>query len=96
MNRLGMGENILEDIYKVKQFDIQNIEQTINIGNITEKDKFRAAKQILLGLALLYLFTILAYLFRPEGGDKLIDICTSIFPPLATLIIVSYFKDKSQ
>ena len=94
MNRLGMGEEILEDLYKVKQFETQQLESPVNVGRITEKDKFLAAKQILLGLAILYLFTLLAYLFRPVEGSKLIDICTTTFPPLATLILVAYFRDK--
>jgi len=93
-NRLGMGEKLLEDLYKVKSFDSQYIETQLNIGRITEKDKFLAAKQILLGLAVLYILTVVAYLCRPLEGNKLLDICTTSFPPLATLILVAYFRDK--
>lgn len=85
----------MDDIYTVKQFDIPNLENSI-IGHITEKDKFLAAKQILLGIAILYTLTLLAYLFRPIEGSKLLDICTTTFPPLATLILVSYFRDKDK
>jgi len=88
-----MGEKLLEDIYKVKSLDSNKFESSIK-GRITEKDKFLAAKQILLGLAVLYVLTVVAYLFRPADGNKLLDICTTIFPPLATLILVSYFRDK--
>lgn len=88
------GEAALDDLYKVKQLDMQQIEDSSDIGIITDKDKFRAAKQILLGLAILYVITLLAYLFRPIEGIKLLDICTTIFPPIATLILVSYFKEK--
>lgn len=94
MNRLGMGEEILEEFYKVKQFDSNQLEAPISIGRITEKDKFLAAKQILLGLSVLYVLTVLAYLCRPVECAKLIDICTTTFPPLATLILVAYFRDK--
>lgn len=94
MNRLEMGEYILDDIYKVNQFHTHQIESTNTLGRITEKDKFIAAKQILLGLAILYVITIGAYLLRPLQGLKLLDICTTTFPPLATLILVAYFRDK--
>jgi hypothetical protein len=90
------GRQRLEDIYHTKKFDTSNVENSINVGSITEKDKFLAAKQILLGIAMLYVFTLIAYLFRPNEGNKLLDICTTTFPPLATLILVAYFRDKSH
>lgn len=90
-----MGDKLLENIYKVEQFDSHQLENPINIGRITEKEKFVAAKQILLGLAILYLCTLLAYLFRPAEGSKLIQICTTTFPPLATLILMAYFREKN-
>jgi len=90
-----MSEELLKDIYHVKQLETNDVEQTINFGTISDKDKFLAAKQILLGLAILYVLTLIAFLVRPNDSTKLIDICMTIFPPLATLILVSYFKDKS-
>lgn len=95
MNRLRMGQEILQDIYKVKNFESNQLEPSFNVGKITEKDKFQAAKQILLGLAVLYVLTLVAYLIKPNQGTKLLDICTTIFPPLATIILVAYFKDKA-
>ena len=94
MNRLRMGQEILEDIYKVKNFESTKLEQSFNLGKITEKDKFQAAKQILLGLAILYVMTLVAYMIKPSEGNKLLDICTTTFPPLATIILVAYFRDK--
>lgn len=96
MKRLKMSEELLQDIYHVKQFETHKIEETLNFGKISEKEKFLAAKQILLGLAILYIFTMISYLIRPQEGQKLIDICTTTFPPLATLILVAYFRDKSH
>jgi hypothetical protein len=90
-----MSEELLKDIYHVKQFDTNDVEHTINFGTISDKDKFLAAKQILLGLAILYVLTLIAFLVRPNDSTKLIDICMTIFPPLATLILVCYFNDKS-
>ena len=75
MNRLKMGDKLLDDFYKVRQFETHEIEATVNIGRITEKDKFVAAKQILFGLAVLYVLTVVAYLFKPTEGSKLLDIC---------------------
>lgn len=91
-----MSGHILEDIYKVKQFETHELELPINIGKITEKDKFIAAKQILLGLAILYVITVFAYLFRPNEGEKLLNVCITVFPSLATLILVAYFRDKTH
>lgn len=91
-----MGEELLEDIYNVKQFDTHSLEEHYTVGRISEKEKFIAAKQILLGLAVLYVITLVAYLFRPTDGVKLLDVCTTIFPPLATLILVAYFRDKQH
>lgn len=77
--------------------DFYNSQKQIDdIGSITEKSKFIAAKQILLGLAILYVLTLIAYLIRPHEGNKLLDICTTIFPSLATLILVAYFKDRGH
>jgi len=94
MKRLDMGNDLLHDFYKAKEFDSQKMEGSVGMGRITEKDKFLAAKQILLGVAILYVLTLAAYLFRPHDGNKLIDICTTTFPPIVTLILVAYFRDK--
>jgi hypothetical protein len=87
-----MSDNILDDIYHVKQFHTQELE---SIGIITQKDKFVAAKQILLGIAVLYVITIIAFMINPKDGEKLVDICMTVFPPLATLILVFYFKERN-
>lgn len=89
-----MSEEILHDLYHVKEISAHDMEGHHVIGNITERDKFKAAKQILLGLAILYVLTVLAYLIRPAEGTKLLDICTTTFPPLATLIMACYFRDR--
>jgi hypothetical protein len=88
------GKEILDDLYKVKVIDTNKLETSMNLGRITERDKFTAAKQILLGLAVLYVLTLAAYLLMPQEGGRLIDICTTTFPPLATLILVAYFREK--
>lgn len=87
-------DELLTDLYNAEKFDTNNVEHSIKVGSITERDKFLAAKQILLGIAMLYVFTLIAYLLKPNEGNKLLDICTTTFPPLATLILVAYFRDK--
>lgn len=87
-----MDDKSLENLYNIEKINIHEKQ----IGSITEKEKFLAAKQILLGLAVLYILTVIAYLFRPLDGSKLLDICTTSFPPLATLILVAYFRDKQH
>jgi hypothetical protein len=94
MIRRTMADKVLEELYKVKEFNTSQLENPLSIGRITEKERFIAAKQILLGLAVLYVLTLAAYLVRPTEGGKLVDICTTTFPPLATIILVSYFRDK--
>lgn len=79
----------MDDLYKVKEFDTNDDN---HLGKISERDKFLAAKQILLGLAILYVLTIAAYMIKPDAGMKLLDIITIVFPPLATLILAAYFR----
>jgi hypothetical protein len=94
MQQLTMGQKILDDLYKNKSLDSKNLEFEVKIDKITEREKFKAAKQILLGLAILYLITISAFLIRPNEGNRLLNIITITFPPLATLILAAYFRDK--
>lgn len=84
-------KEILDDFYTASApFNTHAMESPL--GRITEKDKFLAAKQILLGLAILYLLTLSVYLIRPI--DAVLDICTTVFPPLVTLILAFYFREK--
>lgn len=76
------------DTFKVTQNDFKRL------GIITEYDRLRAGKQILLGLAVLYVMTLLAYVYVPQKGTDLIEITKMVFPPLATLIIAFYFRDS--
>jgi len=96
MKLLNMGNKILDDLYKTKSLDSANLDFDVKIDKISEKDKFIAAKQILFGLAILYVITIIAYMVNPKDGIKLLDITTVTFPPLATLILASYFRDKGH
>lgn len=94
MQKLDMGNKILEDLYKTKSLDTNNLNFDLKFDKVSEREKFKAAKQILLGLAILYILTITAFLIDPKDGIKLLDITTITFPPLATLILASYFRDK--
>ncbi len=96
MKYLRMGKEILQDIYKVNNFKSKQLEPSFNLDKITERDKFHAAKQILLGLAILYVMTVIAYLMKPIEGSKLLDVCIITIPQLATIILVAYFRDKAS
>ena len=85
----------MDEIYRVEEFEVAHASQG-TFGKISEKEKFIAAKQILLGIAILYVITLFAYLYKPVDCAKLIDICTTTFPPLATLIMVSYFRERGH
>lgn len=94
MKLLDTGHEILQDLYKTQTISAKDLESEIHVGQLTDRDKFKAAKQILIGLAVLYVFTVTAYMIRPQNGDKLLDIITITFPPIATLILAAYFRDK--
>ena len=88
-------ENCILDTLNSSSTSIDNgLELPGMVGKLTEREKFHAAKQILLGIAILYVFTVTAYLFNPGAGLKLLDIITVSFPPLATLILAAYFKSN--
>lgn len=80
---------------EIEEVNLIDLEQFNNIGHLSERDKFHAAKQILFGLAVLYVITLLAFLLKPSECIRLIDVCTTTFPPLATLILASYFRNQS-
>ena len=82
------------DIFGQKDISIKSIEKNEAgiYGVVTEREKLTAAKQILTGLAVLFAMTIVAYLIQPTQGVILLEICKTVFPPLATLIIAFYFK----
>lgn len=84
----------MDDLYANTEFDSSILEKPSSAGTITEKEKFSAAKQILLGLAILYVLTIFAAMIRPLMAAVLLDISKTIFPPIATLILVKYFQEK--
>ncbi|HSW69112.1 MAG TPA: hypothetical protein VLI69_02985 [Gammaproteobacteria bacterium] len=83
------------DFYQAKELVINATEEN-NVGSITELDKLLAAKQILCGIAFIYIFTVFAFLIYPASGGVLLEICKTVLPPLATLIIAFYFKDKAS
>lgn len=91
-----MSPKFLEDLYEAKTIDSKNLEYDVTIDQVTEREKFKAAKQILLGLSILYIITIIAFMIRPQDGNKLLDIITITFPPIATLILAAYFRDKNH
>jgi hypothetical protein len=62
-------------------------------GHISENDRLLAAKQILLGLALLFLVAQIEYIFDPDKGNVLLEIDKMVFPSLATFILAFYFRD---
>ena len=90
-----MGNKILEDLYKSKSLDTNALNFDLKFDKVSDREKFKAAKQILLGLSVLYILTIAAFMIRPEC-NKLLDIITITFPPIATLILAAYFRDKPQ
>lgn len=83
----------MDSLFK-KETIIDNQEN--KLGVITEQDRLYAAKQILCGLAVLFALTMLAYLVSPQQGVILLEICKTVFPPLATLIIAFYFQNKNS
>lgn len=79
--------------FKSEEINLYKKEEQ-KFGYITEFDRLVAAKQILMGLAVLYVITLITYIFAPDKGNDLIEIIKMVFPPLATLIITFYFRDN--
>jgi hypothetical protein len=65
-------------------------------GALSEKDRLSAAKQILGVLSVIFVLTEILYFLHPEQGAPFLDIAKIIIPPLATLIVAFYFKEKSN
>ncbi len=86
-----MNSDPLKHMFTADEIDVSHPDIHVSVGNITEKDKFLAAKQILFGLAGLYIITLAVFLFKPHECQKLLDVITTTFPPLATLILATYF-----
>jgi len=86
----------LDNIYDAGEIHSTSIQVSEEFGSISEKEKFHVAKDILLGLALLYALTLLVYAIHPERGEALIDVCKVSLPPLATLILVFYFRESPE
>lgn len=82
----------MDDFYKATQVESSKMESPLNIGKITERDKLIVAKQILIGLAVLYVITLVALVLIPSQAEGILDICKTVLPTLATLIIAQYFK----
>jgi hypothetical protein len=90
-----MEDAKISPFYQSNEWEINPIEEK-NVGCITEQDKLLAGKQILCGLAFIYIFTVFAFLISPGNGNTLLEICKTVLPPLATLIIAFYFKEKTS
>jgi hypothetical protein len=90
-----MANENCEQLYTNETIEVRSSEENQFVGLITEHERLVAAKQILLGLAILFIITVIAYLYSPEDGNVLLEICKTVFPPLATLIIAFYFKDRN-
>jgi hypothetical protein len=60
-------------------------------NDLTPKQIFKGAKQILFGLAVLYLLSLIDFAWHPLNGNELLDICKTTFPTIITLILAFYF-----
>jgi hypothetical protein len=61
-----------------------------------EVEKFSLAKWLLFALGLLFLLGGIALLGSDQRGEKVFEACTTIIPPIATLVIGYYFGEKSK
>ncbi len=68
----------------------------LKLNAATEKDRFRLARITLSVVAGFFVLGGLAQLFGGKPGEKIFDVCISILPPIATLIIGYYFGERSR
>lgn len=86
----------------MSQFDFSEMPIAVSdpdvrkIGAITEYDRLIAAKQILMGLAILFFNTQIIYLIMPDKAATLLETNKIVLPSLATLIIAFYFRDTNK
>jgi hypothetical protein len=86
------NNDLLNGLFSNSKFQLSDKNEHKNMGDISQQDRLLVAKQVLFGLAILFIITVIAYLIRPAEGQVLLEICKTVFPPLATLIIAFYFK----
>lgn len=84
----------LDSLFKeeASNYKINDQSEEEKIGQVTDKDKLNVAREILTGLAVIFVLCCILYLIDPEHGSVLLEICKTTIPPLATLIIAFYFK----
>lgn len=82
-----------------KEFDLKINDKSFKIAEIKEgfngvspTEILITAKQILLGIAIVFFSCLAMYAIIPVQGAVLLEICKTVLPPLATLIIAFYFK----
>lgn len=63
---------------------------------VREKSRFLLAKWLLLGVAIIFTLSGVAYFASPDRGNALFETCKTIFPPIVTLIIGYYFSEQSK
>ena len=82
------------DTQNHETIDISKLENSLSCSVVSEREKLELGKFVLIGLSVLYTLNIIAFLVRPEQGEKLLDIATNMFTSLATIILMSYFQQK--
>ena len=80
--------------------EIQNLDQVepeiTAIGEVTERDVLRFAKQILACLFVLATLPFVFLAFNKETGIELLDWAWKVLTPIVTLILGYYFASPKQ
>lgn len=77
---------------ETSDFGETSSETLVESETVSEKEKLRFARQILLGVAILFAGSMVAQFFSAK--IEIFEACKTILPPIATLVIGAYFGRK--
>lgn len=77
-----------------ESIDLSSIGDSLSVNLVTERERFKFGKLVLIGLSILYSLNIIAFIFHPDKSERLIDAATNMITSLSTIILMSYFNQK--
>ena len=81
---------------QVKQGTRKSADVQFHLQPVTEGDRLDFAKWLLFGIGVLLVLGGVAAVANDAKGQKIFDACTTILPPVATLVIGYFFSQRKQ
>lgn len=64
--------------------------------DLTPLDIYKLASRILMWIALIFIAGMMSCLLKPDPGAIIFDVCKTVLPPIATLVIGYYFGERGK